>query len=504
MRSERAWNDLFKRPASLIIACALTSAGALSHAADAPPTAPAKADEIAALIRQLGDSRYKVRDAAEKKLIEIGWPAVVEEAEKALASDDFEVRLRARRVLDALADDYRRWATKEVLGSMLWRRTVRAEPVRLAAGGEGVLWLGDKAGALCGLDARSGKERWKSEASAFVADEPTVYLLDKGGRLRAVNVLAGAPKPALSVPAESLLAAAEGVVYVSDSPRVGMRNLPSPKPVHLRALDGKTGKCKWQAEVPNAIGLGPVVADATAFVFARDGQLLALDARTGGKRWSFAESTDPAYWLTAAAGKVFFLRGGRMWALDGATGKKLWTVDGMSTSARNFRPCDRMRLVDGVLYGQLGGSYVAVKAETGRIIWRHRPEVDVPDKAAVRRGQAGRIVVVGGARIRLGVDARPQRSIAEAGDLSQPAVADGVMYFTGPDGLHAVDLRSRQVLWKLAEKKLLPLRPLIVSGAACFAGASESGGAGGGKGTFVVYALKLPGRAWRIGQAGGT
>ncbi|MHC4225316.1 MAG: HEAT repeat domain-containing protein [Planctomycetota bacterium] len=56
------------------------------------------------LVRQLGDDDYAVREEATKKLVEMGEKAVPA-LEKALQSEDLEVRLRAGRALRAIHDD---------------------------------------------------------------------------------------------------------------------------------------------------------------------------------------------------------------------------------------------------------------------------------------------------------------------------------------------------------------------------------------------------------------
>lgn len=81
---------------------------ALQNALDpnAKADAPEKPDEqlrqrIAALIAQLGDPRFKLRQEATRKLIKIGRPATGQ-LRAALKAKDLEVRQRASQILDAL------------------------------------------------------------------------------------------------------------------------------------------------------------------------------------------------------------------------------------------------------------------------------------------------------------------------------------------------------------------------------------------------------------------
>ena len=68
--------------------------------AAAPPPRPCTA-EVARLIAQLGSDRFAEREAASKRLEEIGEPAL-DALHKALSSGDLEVRYRARRIVAAL------------------------------------------------------------------------------------------------------------------------------------------------------------------------------------------------------------------------------------------------------------------------------------------------------------------------------------------------------------------------------------------------------------------
>ena len=83
------------------ISTILSLAAPLVLAAVAFAQEPAKAETAAELTQKLGHDEYAVREAATKQLIAMGEKAVPE-LEKALKSDDLEVRLRAGRALRAI------------------------------------------------------------------------------------------------------------------------------------------------------------------------------------------------------------------------------------------------------------------------------------------------------------------------------------------------------------------------------------------------------------------
>src|SRR5438093_696184 len=81
-----------------IITISILGLGAAVTAAPPPTTQPA---EIASLVRQLGDDSYASRQAAQRRLREIGKPAIPA-LQAALKSDDLEVHLRADELIKEL------------------------------------------------------------------------------------------------------------------------------------------------------------------------------------------------------------------------------------------------------------------------------------------------------------------------------------------------------------------------------------------------------------------
>jgi hypothetical protein len=86
---------------SSTLCLAILIVAAPARAADAGPGKQTVAEEVQQLVKQLGDDSFRVREAAAKRLAEIGRPAVVALRE-ALRSQDVEVRRRAQRVLESI------------------------------------------------------------------------------------------------------------------------------------------------------------------------------------------------------------------------------------------------------------------------------------------------------------------------------------------------------------------------------------------------------------------
>src|SRR5262249_33627256 len=98
----------------------------ISAWSEAPPSRPASsAEEMQALIRQLGDERFTVRENASARLLEIGV-AALPLLEQAAESSDPEVRQGAWRILDEHA------ATGNV-AALLFQLSSQSAPVRAGA-----------------------------------------------------------------------------------------------------------------------------------------------------------------------------------------------------------------------------------------------------------------------------------------------------------------------------------------------------------------------------------
>jgi hypothetical protein len=86
------------------------------------PGKEAEHEKIARLIKQLGDDAFVQREAASKELNAIGEPALAELRKAAAASDDLEIRQRAKRAVEAITA---RRAASEIAK---WQGTWKVDP----------------------------------------------------------------------------------------------------------------------------------------------------------------------------------------------------------------------------------------------------------------------------------------------------------------------------------------------------------------------------------------
>lgn len=162
----------------------------------------------------------------------------------------------------------------------------------------------------------------------------------------------------------------------------------------------------WTFQAGNETHFNAVVANETVFVGSLDGNLYALDARTGTERWHFAGGGQITGSAAVADGIVYTPDGaGALVALDVASGAELWRANADMAVTGSSSPI----VVDGVVYiPSADGHAYGFDALTGAERW----------------SWAG---------------TEPARGIA---------ISDGVAYVGAEDRrLHAISLSDSRELW---------------------------------------------------------
>jgi len=260
----------------------------------------------------------------------------------------------------------------------------------------------------------------------------------------------------------------------------------------------------WTFEAGSPLWAGATFADGTVYAGGQDGQLHALDVRTGQKRWSFraggpirtratvssadlyfqaddgflyklATASGEVRWrvrvvqkpidrlpfdnpksrydrfgsdVTVAGGRLYLgTHDGRLVAVDPAQGEVAWEfASGDSVLAAPAVEGDR------VFFGSFDGHVYALEAATGRPVWKRDTRGAVVSTPAL----VGDRVVVGNRSYDLvGLDARTgepawTRYIWFSWVESSAAVRDGVVYVGSSDAaaVYAFDARSGDRRWK--------------------------------------------------------
>jgi outer membrane protein assembly factor BamB len=293
------------------------------------------------------------------------------------------------------SEDKNLYALDVATGEEKWRFSTGG-PVRSSpAVVAGTVYFGSYDSSFYALDAASGKLKWKFETAGekqFEAKGLHGYLP------RAQNM----PDPwdfFLSSPAVN-----DGLVYFGSGDG------------NLYALDSKTGHLKWKFVTQGVVHSSPAVAGGVVYFGSWDSYLYALDAATGQVKWEFKTGEDWTNFNQVGiqsspavdGGVVYFgCRDAHLYALDAGTGKQKWNFDSHG-SWINTSPA----IYEGAAYvgTPIPGLFGAVDTKTGQV--------------------------------RFHLDARMMV-------FSSAAVAGGMAYFGSFNGkLYAVDLKTGQFAWE--------------------------------------------------------
>jgi outer membrane protein assembly factor BamB len=231
----------------------------------------------------------------------------------------------------------------------------------------------------------------------------------------------------------------------------------------LHALDARTGERRWAFRAGGAIRTRAVVANGIAYVQADDGLLYAVSAATGEERFRVRVATTPVVRkpfsdptsrydrfgsdVTPAGGKLYLgSHDGRLLCIDPNRGTLVWEfTSGDAILAAPAVAAGR------VLFGSYDGRVYAVDAATGRLLWKHDTGKPVVSTPAV----VGDLVVVGSRSYDLlALDAATgavswQRYIWFSWVESSAIVRDGTVYVGSSDAaaVFAVDAAGGRSVW---------------------------------------------------------
>lgn len=202
---------------------------------------------------------------------------------------------------------------------------------------DGVLVVGNNAGRVFGIDARTGRQLWTQKRRSFIASSPAI-----GGRRAYITSMDGL----------------------------------------FTAYRLTTGTRLWEySNGGSPIESSPLIVDDTAYFGAWNGELTALDLRNGRPRWTYRAGAD----IKGSAAKagpniVFGDYSGVLTAVNARTGRRAWSTD---VGARLYGGPG----VSGnrIVIGDVGGQVVCVDARTGAVLWRHATGAYVYASPAIAR-----------------------------------------------------------------------------------------------------------------------
>jgi outer membrane protein assembly factor BamB len=286
---------------------------------------------------------------------------------------------------------------------LVWRRQIGGI-VSLAVSGDTVSLgaEGGSAGAEA-LDAATGKPRWSIGSSFKPA---SVAFAAGGGMVLCSGVDANGVDniTALSAATGHLLWSAPAYVgdpnggagpwlIFADTAVYALIGLPGSHAVYrddvVLALDGRTGARKWMSRLP-PMAMAMAVADGIVYAGSAlgpqsvSGEVVALDGVTGARRWS-ARVGAPVAALAVTGGVVagcwdYLIPGPQplMYGLNAVDGRILWQRD-----LGAVLPI--IAAADGLVFAfaAANGGLLAVDALTGKLLWKHTAGGQYPSALVV-------------------------------------------------------------------------------------------------------------------------
>lgn len=331
------------------------------------------------------------------------------------------------------ADGSRRWASEPLGGGPPEAPVVIGSTVCVLMGTEkaadeagGTRTLVD--GVLCGLEAGSGRVKWRAGGNRLLLEDrlrgQLIADARDGDRLSALDPDTG--KPRWSLPRQDSVALGPKLLYATGTGTAD----------EVTAYDLSTGERRWKAAAPpkefaDTLGAELTVSADGRTVHACDvgtGAVYAYDARTGDRRWRItvdspvapAASGGPASGGAASGGAAFFLA-----STSGFPGAH-------STDSGFQNPFSGG--------GEKPGGYLTARAAAdGRQLWRTDSPLCTSEAVAARDW-----VLVGHDSETWAYDARTGaarwRVTGKPGGGDFPLVADGRLYVVTDAGIDAVAL----------------------------------------------------------------
>lgn len=236
-----------------------------------------------------------------------------------------------------------------------WRYHTDGRVIASPAVADGTVFIGSTDRYLYAIDERTGKAKWKFKTGARIcstaaAADGVVYFESYDGNLYAVDAASGAQRWKFATKGERRFAAPHlhGMLPAAESmPDPFDYYLSSPAIWHgqlyfgsgdgnVYALDAKTGALKWNFATGNVVHASPAIADGVLYIGSWDHFFYALDANTGALKWKFRTGEDNEIHnqegiqssAVVAGNLVYFgCRDAHLYALNAKTGALAWSYN---------------------------------------------------------------------------------------------------------------------------------------------------------------------------------
>ena len=300
---------------------------------------------------------------------------------------------------------------------------------------------------------------WTFRAHALLEFPPAIaykraFVANNSGRLFALDVRTGKVKWSYRGRrcTASSPAVANEIVYQAFmnrppcNARGGRRGLDG----ELVALNARTGKVRWRRSIGPSES-SPLVANGLVYVGDWRGNVHAFRARTGRMRWTF-RARDDVKGGVAVSGRRLYVGSydGHVYALDASTGRLLWRGSAQARlGGRGNFYSTPVAAYGRVYIGNTDGKVYSFGATSGHIRWSHHTGSYVYSSPAVWRQR-----VYAGSHDKYlycfdAATGRVRWRFRANGKISgAPTVINGLVYFSTVKGrTYALDARNAQRRW---------------------------------------------------------
>lgn len=160
----------------------------------------------------------------------------------------------------------------------------------------------------------------------------------------------------------------------------------------VEAAQGRTAKPAWTFKSGGPIWSSPAAVDGTVYFSGHDGNIYALDEKSGAQRWQF-KTGGPVFGSPVLDGEALYALSddGFLYKLDHTSGKSLWRFDthGGSVKREEYdRLSSRAVVADGTVYiGSADGKLYALDAASGKEKWHFATDGALRGSSAVADGR---------------------------------------------------------------------------------------------------------------------
>ena len=142
---------------------------------------------------------------------------------------------------------------------------------------------------------------------------------------------------------------------------------------NVEAIDARSGKSLWNTELDTRITGGPGVGDNLVIVGTSKAEVITMAAATGKILWHSSVSSEVLS-PPQPAGKIIVVRtiDGKIFGLDSQEGKRLWTYE-QSVPALTLRGTSTPVIAGNYLVAGFDeGRLSAIELQSGKVVWDTR------------------------------------------------------------------------------------------------------------------------------------